>query len=133
MFQNCFRVICLVIRQQIQNLTTIQKFHLLIIWQLFLMSFTRLFGNISSVKFLVHTKSHHQQPLCFLLSPIVLITHDLKSISHCAFFLQKVKRSCKGVYTDIDSSNIRCAEDLQAISKVSRPPCLCHFDIDYSL
>ncbi|GMY11932.1 serine carboxypeptidase-like 7 [Fagus crenata] len=30
---------------------------------------------------------------------------------------KKVKRSCKGVYTDIDSSNIRCAEDLQAISK----------------
>lgn len=45
---NWFRVMCWVTQQQIQNLMTIQKFHLPIVWHLFLMNSTRLSFNFLS-------------------------------------------------------------------------------------
>lgn len=97
------------------------KFHLFIVWQLFLMSFTRLFGNIFSSRISSSYKnSSLTNSLPFIVTNCLKFSFKKWVIVH---FLQSAKRSCKGEYRDINSSNIQCANDLQAISNVSKPPC----------
>lgn len=84
---NWFRVMCWVTQQQIQNLMTIQKFHLPIVWHLFLMNSTRLSFNILS------------DYMKLLQSVVSLVPSIQKKVLNCAFLLvgekELQRRICK--------------------------------------